>query len=288
MSFANMPPTTAIEYISYDYTMLCARDSSEVRREGVRALLRTIHAATSRGNHSVRLELRPLLSTFTFTFNIMMVMVAGKIEHDEEDKRVRELIREVFDVTGVTYVGDFLPILKIFDFDGYIKRMKKVFLKLDKFYQDLVMFLVGTDTTSVTLEWAMAELLNHPESYPAVALLVPHASSADCKVAGYDIPRGTWLLVKAWVIQRDPKVWDEPEAFKPERVESENHRGKFLPFGIGKRACPGMGLAQLVVSSALGSLIQCFDWERGNVAVDMSEGRGLTMPKAVPLIAKMQ
>lgn len=188
------------------------------------------------------------------------------------------------------------------------------------------MLLAGTDTTSVTLEWAMANLLNHPEVlkrlkteindvsiegrlleesdagkctylnnvvsetlrlYPAGPLLVPHASSADCKVAGYDIPRGTWLFINAWAIQRDPKEWDEPDAFKPERFESETHRGKFLPFGIGRRACPGMGLAQLVLSSALGSLIQCFDWERDDdVAVDMSEGRGLTMPKAVPLVAK--
>lgn len=124
--------------------------------------------------------------------------------------------------------------------------------------------------------------------YPAAPLLVPHASSADCKVAGFDIPRRTWLFVNAWAIQRDPKVWDDdPEAFKPERFESEAHRGKFLPFGIGRRACPGMGLAQLVLSLALGSLIQCFDWERDNdVAVDMSEGRGITMPKAVPLVAK--
>ncbi|KAG7535691.1 Cytochrome P450 [Arabidopsis thaliana x Arabidopsis arenosa] len=189
-----------------------------------------------------------------------------------------------------------------------------------------VMLLAGTDTTAVTLEWAMANLLNHPEVlmklktelnnvsvegrlleesdtgkcpyltnvisetlrlYPAAPLLVPHASSADCEVAGFDIPRGTWLFVNAWAIQRDPKVWDDPEAFKPERFESETHRGKYLPSGIGRRACPGMGLAQLVLSLALGSLIQCFDWERDNdVAVDMSEGRGITMPKAVPLVAK--
>ncbi|XP_006287510.2 cytochrome P450 81D1 [Capsella rubella] len=392
--FANRPPATLTEIISYNYTVFSSapygehwrrlrrfctvdifsparlRDSSEVRRDEVRALLRTIHVATTTTSRSrngyVRVSLRPLLSTLTF--NILMTMIAGKREQNEEAKNVRELIRDVFELAGVTYVGDFLPVLKMFDSGGYIKRMKQLFAKLDKFFQDLVdeqrrnrgkteyentmiahlltlqdsepeyytddiikglvevLLLAGTDTTSVTLEWAMANLLNHPEVlkrlkmelndvllercvleesdaakctylnnvvsetlrlYPAAPLLVPHVSSVDFKVAGYEIPRDTWLLVNAWAIQRDPKVWDEPESFKPERFESETHRGKFLPFGIGRRACPGMGLAQLVLGSALGSLIQCFDWERDDdVVVDMSEGKGLTMPKAVPLVAK--
>ncbi|XP_010464230.1 PREDICTED: cytochrome P450 81D1-like [Camelina sativa] len=388
--FANRPQATFSDIISYNYTVLAPapygehwrrlrrlctvdifsparlRDSSEVRRDEVRALLRTIHVSTSGGNDSVRVNLRPLFSTLTF--NIVMSMIAGKREQDEEAKKFRELVRDVFELAGVTYVGDFLPILKILDFDGNIKRMKILFTRMDKFFQDLVdeqrrnrgkteyektmithllslqesepeyytddiikglvqvMLLAGTDTASVTLEWAMANLLNHPEVlkklktelndvsgemrvledsdaskcmylnnvvsetlrlYLPAPLLVPHASSVDCKVAGYDIPRDTWLLINAWAIQRDPKLWDEPESFKPERFESETHRGKFLPFGIGRRACPGMGLAQLVLSLALGSLIQCFDWERDDdMAVDMSEGIGLTMPKAVPLVAK--
>ncbi|CAH8280998.1 unnamed protein product [Arabidopsis lyrata] len=334
------------------FSAACLRDSSDIRRDEVRALLRKIYVelVTSGGNDFIRLKLQPLL--YGLTFNILMSIVAGKREEDDETK-------------------------ELFDLDGYFKRAKKLTSKLDKLMQRLVdehrrnrgktelektmithllslqesepehytddiikglvqvrarifnsydiesligrikidiikgfiqvMLLAGTDTTAVTLEWAMANLLNHPEEsdtgkcpyltnvisetlrlYPAAPLLVPHASSADCEVAGFDIPRRTWLFVNAWAIQRDPKVWDDdPEAFKPERFESEAHRGKFLPFGIGRRACPGMGLAQLVLSLALGSLIQCFDWERNNdVAVDMSEGRGITMPKAVPLVAK--
>ncbi|XP_010444668.1 PREDICTED: cytochrome P450 81E8-like isoform X2 [Camelina sativa] len=327
--FANRPQATFSDIISYNYTVLgsapygehwrrlrrfCTvdifsparlRDSSEVRRDEVRALLRTIHVSTSRGNNgSVRVNLRPLFSTLTF--NIVMSMIAGKREQDEEAKKFRELIRDVFELAGVTYVGDFLPILKILDFDGFLKRMKELFSRMDKFFQDLVdehrrnrgkaeydektmiahlltlqesgpeyytddiikglvqvMLLAGTDTASVTLEWAMANLLNHPEVlkklktelndvsgerrvledsdaskstylnnvvsetlrlYPAAPLLVPHASSADCKVAGYDIPRDTWLLINAWAIQRDTKLWDDPDSFKPERFESETHR----------------------------------------------------------------
>lgn len=118
------------------------RDSVEIRRDEVRALLRTIHAATRRGNNFATLKLRPLLSGLTF--NIVMRMVAGKTyyseenDEDEEAKEVRELISEAFELGGFTYVGDFLPILKLFDFDGYVKRGKKLGSKLDKFLQKLV------------------------------------------------------------------------------------------------------------------------------------------------------
>ncbi|KFK28397.1 hypothetical protein AALP_AA8G509800 [Arabis alpina] len=390
--FANRPISTLGEFISYNNTILSAapygehwrklrrvctgeifstarlRESVTIRRDEVRAMLRTVHvAATSK----VRLELRPLLSGLTF--NIVMRMVAGKRyygEENDEAKEVLELISETFEFGGFSYVGNFIPILKLLDFDGYVKRGKKLGSKLDKFMQKLVdenrrnrgetefentminhllslqesepeyytddiikglvmvMLLAGTDTTALTLEWVMDNLLNHPEVlrkvktelndvvsskgrlmeeesdvgkctylnnvisetlrlYPVAPFMIPHESSANCKASGYNIPRGAWLLVNVWAIQRDPKVWDEPEAFKPERFELETYRGKFLPFGMGRRACPGMSLAQVILGLALGSLIQCFDWERdGDVEVDMSEGRGLTMPKAIPLVAK--
>ncbi|CAN7078405.1 unnamed protein product [Brassica oleracea var. botrytis] len=343
--FANRPITTLDHWRNLRrictleiFSATRLRESFEIRRDEVRSLVRTIHkVASGRGKNSVRMELRPLLSGFTL--NVIMRMIAGKRYYGEDNaeailkllKKVRELISETFELAGFTYAGDFLPILKLFDFNGYVKRVKKLGSKLDKFLQELVMMDAGTDTTALTLEWAMANLLNHPDAlakvktelnnvvskrgrlmeesdtstctylnnvisetlrlYPAGPMLVPHASSVDCKVAGYKIPRGTWLFVNAWAIQRDPKVWDEPEAFKPERFDSEEWKttqhGHFLPFGIGRRACPGMGLTQIVLSSALGSLIQCFDWERDeDVAVDMSEGTGLSMPKAVPLVAK--
>ncbi|KAK2657562.1 hypothetical protein Ddye_010614 [Dipteronia dyeriana] len=188
----------------------------------------------------------------------------------------------------------------------------------------LVMLLAGTDTSAITLEWAMTNLVNNPEVLekakaelddqvgherlinesdvfklqylqsiisetlrlcPAAPVLVPHMSSDDCTVGGYDVPRDTILLVNAWAIHRDPKLWDEPDSFKPERFETEERESrKLMPFGLGRRSCPGSGLAQRVVGLALGSLIQCFEWERvGDEKVDMSEGKGTTMPKADPL-----
>ncbi|XP_050364656.1 cytochrome P450 81Q32-like [Argentina anserina] len=188
----------------------------------------------------------------------------------------------------------------------------------------LVMLLAGTDTSSLTIEWVMSNLLNHPEVLERARAeldtkvgqerlldepdifklpylqsiisetlrlyspaLVPHYSSDDCTIGGFNVPRDTMVMINAWAIHRDPKVWDDPESFKPERFANGGEEPyKFMPFGQGRRACPGIPLAQRVIGLTVGSLIQCFEWERvSEMKVDMSEGKGLTMPKAVPLEA---
>ncbi|CAH9053861.1 unnamed protein product [Cuscuta europaea] len=130
--------------------------------------------------------------------------------------------------------------------------------------------------------------------YPAAPLVIPHESSEECSLAGYCIPKGTMLLLNLYSIQRDPAYWDEPERFNPERFaglegvsSAKDHEYKWMPFGSGRRRCPGEALAWRVVGLSLASVIQCFDWERfGGESVDMTEGIGLTLPKAFPLIAK--
>ncbi|KAL6216662.1 hypothetical protein ACLB2K_009883 [Fragaria x ananassa] len=192
-----------------------------------------------------------------------------------------------------------------------------------------VMLSAGTDTSAGTMEWGLALLLNNPEAlakaqteidvqigqsrlieeadlanlpylhgimnetlrmYPADPLLVPHESSQECTLGGYHVPRGTMLLVNIWAMHHDPKLWEQPEQFKPERFltsKNEANGFKLLPFGTGRRGCPGEGLATRIIGLALGSLIQCFEWERSSdEMVNMSEGAGLTMPKAQALLAK--
>lgn len=125
---------------------------------------------------------------------------------------------------------------------------------------------------------------------PVAPILVPHESSEDCRIGGFRVPRGTMVMVNMWAIHNDPELWEEPKKFKPERfIKMEGQREGFVlvPFGYGRRGCPGENLAMKVIGLTLGLLIQCFDWERiGEEMVDMTEGPGLTMPKAQPLLAK--
>ncbi|KAH7660757.1 Cytochrome P450 E-class group I protein [Dioscorea alata] len=127
--------------------------------------------------------------------------------------------------------------------------------------------------------------------FPAGPLLVPHESSEDCTVSGVHIPKGTMLLVNIYAMQRDNQLWDNPLEFKPERFDSDElvygEEGyKYIPFGTGRRRCPGESLAWKVMLLTLGALIQCFEWERvGNELVDLSEGVGLSLPMAKPLQA---
>lgn len=126
--------------------------------------------------------------------------------------------------------------------------------------------------------------------YPAGPLAIAHESSKDCVVGGYNIPRGTMLIYNLWAIHHDPKLWPDPESFNPERFEGREATRdgfKLLPFGSGRRRCPGEGLASRLVTITLGLLIQCFDWEVIiEDMVDMTEAPGLTMPKAQPLVVK--
>ncbi|GMH01442.1 hypothetical protein Nepgr_003281 [Nepenthes gracilis] len=99
--------------------------------------------------------------------------------------------------------------------------------------------------------------------YPAAPLLVPHMSSQDCEIAGFKIPQGTMLLGNAWAIHRDPNLWEDPTNFKPERFQGADvnacYNYRYIPFGVGRRACPGEALASRVIRLVVASLIQCFE-----------------------------
>nr|GEV52276.1 isoflavone 2'-hydroxylase-like [Tanacetum cinerariifolium] len=149
----------------------------------------------------------------------------------------------------------------------------------DELIRNLVVNLLqaGTDTTFSAMEWAFSLLLNLNETmrlYPSSPLLLPHQSSQDCVVEGYHIPRGTMLLLNQWAIHHNPDLWSEPEKFNPERFEKQertrDHGFKFMPFGSGRRICPGDELAMRMIGLTLGLLIQCFDWERnGEEKIDI-------------------
>ncbi|XP_060696315.1 cytochrome P450 3A19-like [Hemiscyllium ocellatum] len=82
----------------------------------------------------------------------------------------------------------------------------------------------------------------------------------DVQLNGVTVPKGTVVMVPAYVLHHDPKYWSEPEEFRPERFSKENRESRnpniFLPFGVGPRNCIGMRFAQLMMKMALASFLQ--------------------------------
>lgn len=196
----------------------------------------------------------------------------------------------------------------------------------------LDMFAAGTDTTYTVLEWAMSELLKHPEAmeklkneikeikgdhkwcyvneddldkmvylkaiiketlrlHPPIPLLVPRESTQHIKLRGYDIKRGTRVMINAWAIGRDPKLWEEAEEFRPERfmnnsIDFKGQDFELIPFGAGRRGCPGIVFATMINEIALANLVHMLEWILPNGEdLDMTGTFGLTIHRKFPLVA---
>jgi cytochrome P450 len=126
--------------------------------------------------------------------------------------------------------------------------------------------------------------------------LIPRRCRKTCRVMGYDIPEGTTVLINIWAICRDPKYWDDdPEEFKPERFKNKSMEYKgtnyeYLPFGSGRRMCPGSNLGLANINLALVSLLYHFDWKlRDGVEpkdVDVREAVGIIANKRTSLVLR--
>uniref|UniRef100_A0ACD5VLS8 Uncharacterized protein n=1 Tax=Avena sativa TaxID=4498 RepID=A0ACD5VLS8_AVESA len=192
-------------------------------------------------------------------------------------------------------------------------------------------FVGGNHTSSVTISWAMAELIRQPRVlkkvqdeirlaaggrraqqedmgslkylrmvvketlrlHPPATLLVPRETTRRIQVAGHSIPAKTKVIVNAWAIGRDPGVWKDPEEFCPERFQDADidfHGAHFqlLPFGSGRRVCPGLAMGVANIEFILANLLYCFDWELPagvrSQDVRMEEAGALTFRKKTPLL----
>jgi len=122
--------------------------------------------------------------------------------------------------------------------------------------------------------------------HPSVPLLVPRENRERCQINGYEIPSKSRVIINAWAIGRNPEYWTEAESFKPERFlnNSIDFRGtdfEFIPFGAGRRICPGITFAIPNVELPLAQLLYHFDWklpnEMKNDELDMTESEGITL-----------
>ncbi|KAJ4827441.1 hypothetical protein Tsubulata_011095 [Turnera subulata] len=194
----------------------------------------------------------------------------------------------------------------------------------------LAMVLGGSDTTVISLTWALSLVMNNRNHlkkaqaelddhvgknrlvnesdiknlvylqaivketlrlYPPGPLGGAREATEDCEIAGFHVPAGTRLVVNVWKLHRDPRIWSNPLEFQPERFLRENAnvdlKGldfEYLPFGSGRRMCPGMTFALQIVHLTLARLLQGFELgTMSDAPVDMSEGFGMAMPRATPL-----
>ncbi|MED6130391.1 hypothetical protein PIB30_000901 [Stylosanthes scabra] len=200
------------------------------------------------------------------------------------------------------------------------------------FFLDI--FLAGTDTSSVALQWSMAEILNHPTilkklkaeidgvvgstrlvnesdvpNLPYLQAVVkevlrlhptaPFAlrqSAEDCIINGFHVKAQTRTLVNVYAIMRDPQSWHNPQDFIPERfldadqanddtIKTSVNDFRYIPFGFGRRGCPGSSLALTVIQATIAALIQCFEWKiKGGDKVNMEEGSSFSAGLAKPLL----
>jgi indole-2-monooxygenase len=198
------------------------------------------------------------------------------------------------------------------------------------------MFEAGTDTSYMTLEFAMAELIRKPHLmkklqeeirrsvpkgqemvteddlpnmtylkaviketlrlHPPVPLMIPHFSLDACTVDGYTIPANTRVVVNAWAIGRHTGYWENENEFQPERFMNNGasvdlkaaNEFHFLPFGFGRRMCPGLHSASVTVEIMLSNLMYRFDWKLPpglkEEDVDMTEVFGITVSRKEKLL----
>ncbi|KAK3224791.1 hypothetical protein Dsin_004653 [Dipteronia sinensis] len=128
--------------------------------------------------------------------------------------------------------------------------------------------------------------------HPAAPVLLPRCPSQTTIVGGYTIPKGSKIMLNVYAIQRDPQLWDNPLEFRPERFLSNSEKFDYLgnnfqymPFGSGRRVCPGIPLAKRMLMFLLASILHSFEWKLPNdTELDLSDKWGLVAKKLKPLV----
>ena len=128
--------------------------------------------------------------------------------------------------------------------------------------------------------------------HPPGPLLVPRESMEETEIQGYQIPKHTRVLVNVWAIGRDPTIWEAPEKFWPQRfmgsdIDFKGHDYQLTPFGAGRRICPGIQFATVLIELAVANLVHKFKWKipdnMNEGDMDMEEAPGLACRKKINL-----
>ncbi|KAM3741551.1 hypothetical protein ACB098_07G004100 [Castanea mollissima] len=358
--FASRPKTAAGKYTAYNYHNITWSPYGPYWRQGRKIFLSELFSSKQLESYqSIRVEeMRVFLS------NLCILSRKPIILKDHLFRLTLSIISRI--VLSKKYI----PWLDFLDLQGYVKRMKGLRKKFDRFLDpvfdehkakkeggndfmpkdtvDLLLQLAddpnidvkltydcikaltqdliagGTDTSATVLEWAMSELIKQPHlikkateeldrvigrerwveekdirqlpyidaimketmrKHPVAGLLAPHLAIQDCDVAGYKIKKGTRVFINTWKEFR-------PERFMGKDIDVKGQNFELLPFGSGRRTCPGYSLGLKVVSSTLANMLHGFNWKLSDnmkcEELSMDEVYGLTTCRKFPLVVVME
>ncbi|GLJ12610.1 hypothetical protein SUGI_0194590 [Cryptomeria japonica] len=222
------------------------------------------------------------------------LLALTRLDDDDEMKITRETVKAIiFDVlvggSGTSTVALEWAMSEILLNPSIVKKIQE---ELDRVLGPQHKYVEESDLPQ--LEYLMAVVKESLRVHPPVPLLIPHECMDDCTIFGYDIPSKCRVIVNIWAINRDPTIWEKADVFKPERfvgnpIDVKGQNFEVLPFGSGRRGCPGQLLGFTVVELALANLLHCFDWRlpygMNPNDLDMVEQFGLSTPRTQNLFA---
>ncbi|KAK9088014.1 hypothetical protein Syun_030408 [Stephania yunnanensis] len=265
-----------------------------VREVEIDCLIKKISQSCSKGSP---VNLSDML--LTLSYNILSMCSFGrKSEKVDNIHMFGKLSREVLQLLGAFSIGDFFPCLRWMDvLTGLIGRLKRRTQQLDVLFDGIIddHLKKGEIQNSLDNKQDFVDLLLHVQREKKLSIGISKDSIKAIMMTREWIyyPPKTRVYINAWAIQRDPMTWDKAEEFIPERfsestVDFKGQDFELVPFGSGRRSCPGMSFGIAVVELALANLLYWFDWELPNgelkEMLDMSESFGLTVNKKIPLL----
>ncbi|KAM3751833.1 hypothetical protein ACB098_04G140900 [Castanea mollissima] len=298
---------------------------SNKRVQSFRAVREEVNLFIEKVKESYSLSLRVSLSElFANLTNDVICRVAfgKKYGGDEGGRKFNELLGELMRLLGVFHVGDFIPSLVwVYHINGFDAQVDKdmfaagtdttytvlewatsEFLRHPRVMKKLQSEVRGiakdkpyiTENDLEEMHYLKAVIKETLRLYPPIQLLVPRESTQDIKIKGHDIAAGTMVITNAWAIAKHPSLWDNPTESQPERflnstIDFKGHDFQLIPFGAGRRGCPGITFAMATNDLLFANLVHKFDWALPDGAkgedLDMTECSGLTIHRKVPLLA---
>ncbi|BBN04292.1 protein MpCYP829-like24 [Marchantia polymorpha subsp. ruderalis] len=208
------------------------------------------------------------------------------------DDEIKALVTDLF-IAGIDTISSTLMFVM-----AELMRNPEVKEKLLKELDEVVgRERVVEESDLVNLKYLKMVIKETFRLHPAVPFLLPRKSMGPATVAGYKVPKDTQVLINLYAIQRSPESWDDPTSFKPERfannlIDVKGQDFCLLPFGAGRRQCPGMGLGGLMVEITLATLLQILEFSlpagMKPEDVDMTEEATITSALVSPLLVSVK